>query len=161
MSNPSEKSADVIPIGGNKPTRPVHDIPAFPCHPKNLSAIAEISAFKDLDARAEQCVFAGITAEHREGRALLESCSGAKTIWGDTCTIRLEVYQKMQALLPSDLRKQFRILITETLQHLNADRIADIWRIIFTCSAIFYATIERSFRAHFATRLKGFETQQA
>ena len=122
MSKPTDKSADIIPIGGNKLAKPAHDIPAFPCHPKTLSAIAEISAIKDLDVRAEKCVFAGITAEHPEGSTLLESCRKSTTSCGDICIGRLEMYQDLQVLLPSELRKQFGGLITQTLQYLNDDQ---------------------------------------
>ena len=122
MSNHINKSADIIPIGGKKLAKLEHDIPEFPCHPKTLSAIAEISAIKDINVRAEQCVFAGITAEHPEGRALLEACSEATTSWRDICIPRLEMYQDLQMRLPSELRKQFRVLITETLQNLNDDQ---------------------------------------
>jgi hypothetical protein len=121
MTNLINKSADIIPIGGKKLARPEHDIPTFPCHSKTLSAIAEISAIKDINVRAEQCVCAGITAEHPEGRALLESCSEATTSWRDICILRLEMYQDLQARLQSELRKQFRVLITETLQCLSDD----------------------------------------
>ena len=65
MTNLINKSADIIPIGGKKLARPEHDIPRFPCHPKTLSTISEISVIKDINVRAEQCALAGITAEHQ------------------------------------------------------------------------------------------------
>ena len=122
MSKFTNKSADIIPIGGKKLTKPEHNIPAFPCYPKMLSTIAEISAIKNLDVRAEQCVLARITAEHLEGRLLLESCRNATTSSRDICILRLEMYQDLQMRLPSELRKQFRDLITKTLQYQNDDQ---------------------------------------
>ena len=122
MSNHINKSADIIPIGGKNLARPEHDIPRFPCHPKTLSTISEISVIKDINVRAEQCALAGITAEHQAGRMLLESCSGGIGFYQDICRLRLEMYQDLQVLLPSELRKQFGGLITQTLQYLNDDQ---------------------------------------
>jgi hypothetical protein len=122
MTKPTNKSANIIPIGGKKLAKPEHDIPAFPCHPKTLSAIAEISAIKDSNVRAEQCIFARITAEYPAGSALLVSCSEATNSFRELCLIRLEMYQDLQALVPTELRKKFCGLITQTLQYLNDDQ---------------------------------------
>lgn len=53
---------------------------------------------------------------------LLESCSGGIGFYQDICRLRLEMYQDLQVLLPSELRKQFGGLITQTLQYLNDDQ---------------------------------------
>ena len=110
MTNLINKSADIIPIGGKKLARPEHDIPTFPCHPKTLSTISEISAIKDINDRAEQCALAGINAEHQAGRTLLESCSEGTSYCRDICLDRLKMYQDLQALSPPKLRTQFRVL---------------------------------------------------
>lgn len=122
MTKPTNKSADIIPIGGKNLAKPEHDIPAFPCHPKTLSTILEIALIKDINMRAEQCALAGITAEHQAGRTLLVSCSEATNSFRELCLIRLEMYQDLQVLVPSELRKQFHGLITQTLQYLNDDQ---------------------------------------
>jgi hypothetical protein len=122
MTNLINKSADIIPIGGKKLARPEHDIPTFPCHPKTLSTISEISAIKDINDRAEQCALAGINAEHQAGRTLLESCSEGTSYCRDICLDRLKMYQDLQAFSPPKLRTQFRGLITQTLQYLNDDQ---------------------------------------
>jgi hypothetical protein len=53
---------------------------------------------------------------------LLESCGGGIGFYQDICRLRLEMYQEMQMRLPSELRKQFRSLIIDTLQNLNDDQ---------------------------------------
>jgi hypothetical protein len=125
MTKPINKSADIIPIGGKKLAKPEHDIPAFPCHPKTLAKISEISVIRDINVRAEQCVLAGINAEHEEGRTLLESCARGTDYFPDICRLRIETYQSLQSSALSDLQTQFRILITEKLQTRDDDQDFD------------------------------------
>jgi hypothetical protein len=111
MTKLTDKSADVIP--------------AFPCHPKTLARISEISAIKDINVRAEQCALAGINAEHEQGRMLLESCARGTDFFPDICRLRIETYKGLQSSALSDLQTQFRVLITEKLQTRDGDQSFD------------------------------------
>jgi len=111
MTTLTDKFADTNPISDKILTNPQDDILAFPCLPRTLAEISKISAIKDIDVRAEQCVFAGITAEHESGRRLLESCSGGTSFYQAICRERIDLYESLQSLAPHELRSLYYDMI--------------------------------------------------
>src|ERR1017187_1092550 len=104
MTKRPKPTADIIPIEIEKRGKSLRDIPPFPYDPKALAKISKISAIKDINTRAEQCVLAGVNAEHEDGRRLLKSCCRGGGVYQDLCRLR--------RLDAAALRRQFSILTT-------------------------------------------------
>ena len=112
MTKRPKTTADIIPIDIEKRGKSLRDIPPFPYDPKALAKISKISAIKDINTRAEQCVLAGVNAEHEDGRRLLKSCCRGGGVYQDLCRLRLQMFIDMRRLDAAALRRQFSILTT-------------------------------------------------
>jgi len=122
MSIPPEKSANVIPIDFKKRGKSLPDIQPFPYDPKTLDKISKIAAIEDNNVRAQHCVFAGINAEHEDGRRLLKSCCRGHGPYQELCRLRLEMFIDMRRLDSAALRRQFSKLVDAETQSVIAGR---------------------------------------
>lgn len=158
MSKFTNKSADIIPIGGKKLTKPEHNIPAFPCYPKMLSTIAEISPSKTwMFAPSNVFLPGSLPSTWRAG------CS-----WNPAETLRrhreisasfgLKCIKTCKCVCHLNFASSFAISSPRPCNTRMMIRTANTWRIVFSCFVIFSEAIERSCRGSFAMRSGRFAT---